>query len=235
METVKIGVIPFSLSLAAVLVAELALSYLVSADIIPKLPALGFARLFEITLFLLIFSSFDGLAAIGLARWQLKDGLKRGLIWSAGFAFVTAAGFGILFALGKNPFALIHAGLPGQTHKLVLFLILAGLIGPVAEEIFFRGVLYGFIRQTCVAGAFRFFEKAGPGRNSPRKVIRAGVLVAIVICVIAFVAVHPVAGFPQIVGGTLMTVAYEIEGKLMAPITVHVLGNTAIHALSLVQ
>ncbi|MBW2319145.1 MAG: CPBP family intramembrane metalloprotease, partial [Deltaproteobacteria bacterium] len=38
----------------------------------------------------------------------------------------------------------------------------------------------------------------------------------------------------QIVGGVIFCVAYEVEGKLMTPITIHVLGNTAIFALSLI-
>jgi hypothetical protein len=36
------------------------------------------------------------------------------------------------------------------------------------------------------------------------------------------------------VGGIVFAVAYELEGNLMVPITIHVLGNTAIFALSLV-
>jgi membrane protease YdiL (CAAX protease family) len=35
------------------------------------------------------------------------------------------------------------------------------------------------------------------------------------------------------VGGIVFAVAYEVEGSLMVPITIHVLGNMAIFALSL--
>jgi len=35
-----------------------------------------------------------------------------------------------------------------------------------------------------------------------------------------------------VVGGIVFAIAYETEGSLMAPLTIHVLGNTAIFALS---
>jgi hypothetical protein len=38
----------------------------------------------------------------------------------------------------------------------------------------------------------------------------------------------------QIVGGVLFAIAYEIEGNLMTPITIHSLGNLAIFTISLV-
>jgi membrane protease YdiL (CAAX protease family) len=51
-----------------------------------------------------------------------------------------------------------------------------------------------------------------------------------------FVVVHPgVSGFPfpQFAGGVLFAMAYEKGKSLIVPITVHVLGNTAIFILSL--
>jgi hypothetical protein len=39
--------------------------------------------------------------------------------------------------------------------------------------------------------------------------------------------------FPQAVGGIVFAIAYKVEGNLMVPITIHVLSNTAIFALSL--
>jgi len=55
---------------------------------------------------------------------------------------------------------------------------------------------------------------------------------------LTFVLVHPSAfhGIPltQAVGGILFALTYEKERNLMAPITLHVLGNSAIFALSLI-
>jgi hypothetical protein len=38
----------------------------------------------------------------------------------------------------------------------------------------------------------------------------------------------------QIIGGVLFAVAYELEGSLFVPITIHALGNLAIFGSSLV-
>jgi membrane protease YdiL (CAAX protease family) len=61
------------------------------------------------------------------------------------------------------------------------------------------------------------------------------VFVALTMSTFVFVVAHP--GFPnisvtQVAGGIVFAMAYEIEGSLMAPLTIHVLGNTAIFMLS---
>jgi membrane protease YdiL (CAAX protease family) len=88
-----------------------------------------------------------------------------------------------------------------------------GVVSPIAEEVFFRGILYGFLR-------------------------RWGVLVAVVGSTVIFVLAHPIISgirLTQIVGGLVFAVAYEVEGNLMVPITIHALGNLAIFSLSLVS
>ena len=83
------------------------------------------------------------------------------------------------------------------------------IVAPFAEELFFRGLLYGFFR-------------------------RWGAPFAIILSTALFTFAHPLRGLPltQIVGGLLFALAYEVEGNLLAPITVHVLGNLAIFTLS---
>ncbi|MCD6398086.1 MAG: CPBP family intramembrane metalloprotease [Spirochaetaceae bacterium] len=84
-------------------------------------------------------------------------------------------------------------------------------MSPVAEEIFFRGIIYSFFR-------------------------RWRVFVAVILSTLAFVLVHPAgSGFPlpQITGGVLFAMAYEKEGNLTVPIIIHVLGNMALFSLSL--
>ena len=61
---------------------------------------------------------------------------------------------------------------------------------------------------------------------------------ALTLSTLVFVLAHPV--FPAIpithvVGGIVFAMAYEIEGSLLAPLTIHVLGNTAIFTLSLIS
>ena len=65
---------------------------------------------------------------------------------------------------------------------------------------------------------------------------RWGVAAALVASTLAFVLAHPLGHrFPltQVVGGVVFAVAYEVEGDLIVPITIHVLGNLALFTLSL--
>jgi len=174
---------------------------------------LGGARVVEILLFLLIVSIWGkGMSSMGMAGDQVVPGLKKGLIWSAVFGVCALLGFVILYVANVNPLGLIKTHLPSGTWGIVLFFVVGGLVAPIAEEVFFRGIVYGFLR-------------------------RWGVLVALAGSTAVFVlahAIHSWIPFTQIVGGIVFAVAYERTGNLMVPITVHVLGNTAIFALSLV-
>ena len=96
----------------------------------------------------------------------------------------------------------------------MLLFAVGGVIGPMAEEVIFRGLLYGFFR-------------------------RWGVLPAIFISTGVFVLVHllvrSVPGFAitQAIGGVVFAVSYELEKNLVVPITIHCLGNMAIFLLPL--
>ncbi len=209
MEAKEIPIRTLFLCLAAVLAVELG-TRVVTAH--PML-ILGGARLLEILLIVLIVVTWGkGLSSIGLARSEMVSGLKKGLIWSAGFGAITSIACIGLFAASINPLTFIRAQIPTQTNDLVLFFIVGGLFGPVAEELFFRGILYGFFR-------------------------RWGVIVALVFSTLIFVLCHPInSGIPvtRLLGGILFAVAYEISGSLMVPITIHALGNLAIFTLSLI-
>lgn len=120
-----------------------------------------------------------------------------------------AAIFGILFWAGVNSLEIIHTRLPEEKSGVILFFLIGGAIAPVAEEVFFRGVIYGFFR-------------------------RWGVIIALVTSTIIFVLAHAIFSripVTQTVGGILFALAYEIEGNLMVPITIHILGNLAIFIL----
>ena len=125
---------------------------------------------------------------------------------------VTGLSYLILLAFGFNALKLIRADISGPTLEIISFFIVGTLIGPVAEEIFFRGILYGFFR-------------------------RWGIFAALVITTFLFIFSHPIrTGLPitQAVGGIVFAVAYEVEGSLMVPITIHCLGNFAIFSLGFV-
>ncbi len=201
--------------LASIVAAEAAMGVVLAKAVrCPPVLILGIARLAEILLLLAIVSmSGKGLSSIGLARDQIMAGLKKGLIWSAVFGLCALLGFVVLFAMHENPVRLIKTDLPQGAGGLILFLLVGGLVAPVAEEVFFRGVIYGFLR-------------------------RWGVILALAGTTVIFVFPHAISSripLTQIVGGIVFAVAYEVEGKLMVPITIHVLGNMAIFALSLVS
>jgi membrane protease YdiL (CAAX protease family) len=98
-----------------------------------------------------------------------------------------------------------------RTAVLALTALLACLVGPVAEECFFRGVVFAALRR-------RVSRAAAMG-------VSAG----------AFALLHgnPI-GFPSIwLLGCLLAYLYERTGSLAAPLAVHVLHNTLLMSTAL--
>jgi len=214
METKEIELKILFLCVAAVIAVELGTWVVISKSGYHPMLILAGARLLQILLIILIVLTWGkGLPSIGLARSEMVSGLKKGLLWSAGFGAIASIACVGLFAASMNPLTLLKAPLPSQTVDLVLFFIVGGMLGPVAEEVFFRGILYGFLR-------------------------RWGVIVALILSTLIFVLCHPLGhGVPvsRLVGGLLFAAAYEIGGSLIVPITIHALGNLAIFTISLVS
>lgn len=212
MEARQIQVKTLVLSLAAVAVVEAGLAF--SKSGFSPMLKLGGARLIALGLIAWIVHVFEGNpAAIGLPRSQWIAGLRKGLFWSAGFGAVSGIAVSVMFLVGINPLTFIRSSLPKSSPELLLFFLVGGIVAPIAEEVFFRGILYGFLR-------------------------RWGVAVALVLSTAVFAVIHGFGhGLPltQAVGGVLFAVAYEVEKNLLVPITIHCLGNTAIFALSLVS
>ena len=211
MEAGKIETKTLIISLATMVCIEVVTRAVVSKGLYNQMIILGVTRLLEIILVMLIVQTWGrGLPCIGLARSKMVPGAKKGLIWSAGFATVAFFSFVVLFVVGINGLTLIQAHLPKKPSEIILFFVVGGMLGPIAEEIFFRGILYGFFR-------------------------RWGVVVALVLSTLIFVLAHPIfpgIPLPQVVGGIVFAVAYEVERSLMVPITIHILGNMAIFTLS---
>jgi len=214
METKEIELKILFLCVAAVIAVELGTWVVISKSGYHPMLILAGARLLQILRIILIVLTWGkGLPSIGLARSEMVSGLKKGLLWSAGFGAIASIACVGLFAASMNPLTLLKAPLPSQTVDLVLFFIVGGMLGPVAEEVFFRGILYGFLR-------------------------RWGVIVALILSTLIFVLCHPLGhGIPvsRLVGGLLFAAAYEIGGSLIVPITIHALGNLAIFTISLVS
>ena len=214
METKPIEIKVFLLTLGAVILIEGAARLLISRGLYDSMIVLGVTRVLETGIIVsCVLLWGKGLPSIGLARACIAHGIRRGLIWSAGFALVVALASAVLYVAGIDLLLLLKVPLPERLSQILLFLLVGGIVGPIAEELFFRGILYGFLR-------------------------RWGVLLALAGSTVIFVLAHAISSrvpLTQIVGGIVFALAYEIEGKLMVPITIHVLGNMAIFTLSLVS
>jgi membrane protease YdiL (CAAX protease family) len=152
----------------------------------------------------------NGFATIGWAPAAWGAGLRKGAIWSLAFAAIAGLGMLAVHLAGENPLHMIRQQMPPNRLEMGLFFMLAGIVAPVAEEIFFRGILYTFFR-------------------------RWGIVCALLASTAIFVVLHAPRGIPytQIVGGLVFALAYETTGNLTVPITIHCLGNIAIFSLSL--
>jgi membrane protease YdiL (CAAX protease family) len=208
MEAKPIEIKVFLLTLGAIILIEGAARLLISTGLYDSMIVLGVTRVLETAIIVsCVLLWGKGLPSIGLARARIAHGIRRGLIWSAGFALVVALASAVLYLAGIDLLILLKVPLAGRLSQIFIFLLIGGIVGPIAEELFFRGVLYGFLR-------------------------RWGVVVAIVVSTGLFVLAHPISqGFPlpQAAGGIVFALAYEIEGSLMTPMVIHILGNLALY------
>jgi membrane protease YdiL (CAAX protease family) len=209
METKQVKIRTLAVTVLAVLVVE----GIARAGLFPpNLLVVGLERLIQVFLMIwIVRRTQDGTSSIGLDRSRWFHGLRRGLLWSVAFGAVAFCVFVLLSFTGVNVLSMIRAPLPGNFRALMLLFVVGGFVAPVAEEIFFRGLLYGFFR-------------------------RWGTLPAVILSTAFFALAHSLRSLPltQIVGGLLFALAYEVEGSLLVPITIHVLGNLTIFALSAV-
>jgi membrane protease YdiL (CAAX protease family) len=213
MEAKPVEIKVFLLCLGAIILIEGAARLLISRGLYNSMIVLGGTRVFETGIIAsCVLYWGKGFPSIGLPRARIAHGIRRGLIWSAGFAVFVALGSAVLYLAGINLLILLKVPLPGRLSQILIFLLVGGIVGPIAEELFFRGMVYSFLR-------------------------RWGVVVAVAVSTGLFVLAHPISrGFPipQAAGGIVFALAYEIEGSLMTPIVIHVLGNLALFGLSLI-
>ena len=213
METKKIKLNTVIISIFVIAVIEIIARILINKNLIDSLTGLGLTRLAEIFLMLVVVAVREKrLSAIGLKPSGIYRGFIKGLIWAVSFGLAAGAILFVIYLLGIKMRALFQMQLPFGTPQLTAFFLVGAIIAPVAEEIFFRGILYGFFRKW-------------------------GIPAAIILSTLLFVLSHSLGRtvpVTQIVGGILFAVAYEVEKNLFVPITIHILGNLAIFTLSLI-
>jgi len=86
----------------------------------------------------------------------------------------------------------------------LLFLLTGCLVGPFVEELFFRGLLYSWLRQ------------------------RTSLAVAIILSSLLFASLHGTISPVQLVGGLLFAALFEWRKSIWAPFAVHCLANVGI-------
>lgn len=199
-------------SLLVVALLEVAAATLVSCAQLPRLWLIGATRTAQVlAVVTLARVQAGGLHVLGLDRRAILPGLRNGLIWSTGFAAAAGLLFlGLFLTTGQDPLMLVRSPLPEERCQRILFFLVGGIVAPVAEEIVFRGLIFGYLR-------------------------RWGVTAAVLLSTALFAAIHLKTAVPvtQIVGGIVFALAYHTGKSLVVPIVIHMAGNLAIFTLSL--
>lgn len=210
MDAAKIKTSLLLKCVAALIIIEVMAGAVNSWAVFPRIYILGITRIAEISIFLILTKLDDqSLGVIGLKASKFVQGVKGGLLWSAGFALLAGILGTVIILAGRNPLVLIQSSLPKNPADLIPFMLVGIIIAPLAEEIFFRGIIYGYLKRLTV-------------------------IVAVILSTALFSVFHWGQGVPvtQIVGGLVFAISYEKEQSLMAPVTIHILGNLAIFCLS---
>jgi membrane protease YdiL (CAAX protease family) len=206
----KISTLTLCATLTAVIVIELGAGWAFHWIPISRFEKLGSVRLIQTAAMIwLVYRLDGGLGVMGWAPATWMTGLKKGAVWSLGFAAAAALAMALAHWLGHHPLRWIRSPLPSHLRGVITLFTVGALVAPVAEEICFRGILYAYFR-------------------------RWGVMAALVASTTIFVLLHfnriPIT---QLVGGIVFALAYETSRNLMSPITIHALGNLALFTLSL--
>lgn len=142
-------------------------------------------------------------AELGLRRPAWAD-LRYGLIFGTGLFFASIAiGLVQAAAVGKEPQAIAQALLGHRgLRALALDLLAVAVLTPLAEELLFRGVLFGGLRQ------------------------RLPFVAAAVLSTVLFMLVHEPQAWPGVfVLAFGLALAYERTRTLWAPIATHATVN----------
>jgi membrane protease YdiL (CAAX protease family) len=210
MESDRIRMNTLLVATAAIVLLEYVSYSAVSAAMASAMVVTGLTRCVGIGILLVITLKMQGrLDAIGLRPSAIGSGILRGVVWSMGFGAVVAVGLAVGRLAGINPVGLFQSRMPQLPADIFSYFLVGVGVAPIAEEIYFRGLVFGYLR-------------------------RWGPIAAILGSTVLFVAVHPdlqKIPFPQIVGGLLFALSYEVEKNLVVPIVIHMSGNLALFSL----
>ena len=209
MEPGAVSLKTIGLATAGILAVEAILRWVAPRTAVPPLGLIAAARVIDLLWIAWVVHRWGpGARRLGIDRETWTAGLWKGCVWSAAFGATAAAGYVVLHLAGADPARLLGVT-PARPPDLVPLLVTGGVIAPVVEEVYFRGLVFGWLR-------------------------RWGVWAALLVSTALFAGLHSAGGglpLTQLVGGIVFAAAYEIERNLLVPIIIHVLGNLALFTL----
>ncbi len=208
-----IGVTPFTITLAMVIGLELLFRHLFGNLVAApwqQLGLMGGLRLLQaVTVWFCLNHDGAGTDRLGLKPTPLRRGMRHGFWWCVGFGISVVVGCLFAWLNHWSVGNLFKTTFPQTTIGLALFIAVGGIVGPIAEELVFRGLVYSFFR-------------------------RWGIMTALLTSTLLFVAAHGTGTFwpVPLVGGIVFALSYEWSQSLATPIMIHVAGNLAIFSMS---
>ncbi|MGA1845371.1 MAG: lysostaphin resistance A-like protein, partial [bacterium] len=149
---------------------------------------------------------------VGLSPSLFRRGFLHGILWCCGFGACVGA-VGVILHLAGIPVHMILGSMRMQSaRRLVTYVLVGCLIGPMVEDLVFIGLIYNALRR------------------------RIPLLLAMAVVVPLFAAAHGRISFSlgiQALGAILFTLSFEYSGSLLTPMIIHACGNLAILAVQL--
>ena len=156
------------------------------------------ARLIQMAVILGFSFQLCGIKTVSLPR-ELATGLAVSFIFGA---LVLLADLSSRLILNGGLLPFLVAG--KHINSPMLYLLAGCLFGPFVEELFFRGLLYSWMRERIPA------------------------VLTIFVTSLLFSSVHGFLSPIQFIGGILFASIYEWRRSIWAPFVVHALGNIGI-------
>ena len=186
-----------------VLVMEIVFRLSYTAFVIPLSPllfTLG-VRLVEILVILRLAFSSSGVRARSIPREIL---IGTGVACLLGATVILGDAASRMFLEG-GALKLVIA--KQKVHDPFLFFLTGCIVAPFAEELFFRGLLYSWLRE------------------------RMPVIAAVIVSSLLFAGMHGFISPVQLAGGLIFAGLYEWRRNVWAPYVVHAAGNFGIWIL----
>lgn len=203
----------FVISTLAVIGLEVIIRFFSPYDPVRRLLWLGLGRAVQLgTLYQILLVGERFWAESQFDRIALKRCVKTGAVWATAIGIIAAVGLAAGHAAGFDIKKILGPAPQGARFYVALYFLIGGVLSPIAEELYFRGVIYGFCRKWGRAAAM---------------------ILSTLIFVLAHSRLNSIP-FNQILGGLIFAAAYESSGSLIVPVIIHISANMAIFSLAFI-